>query len=47
VVAESCVWGGLLTGHIPSHPSLNLKVQQLTKEQQQCHKEVSCSLSLP
>lgn len=27
-----------------SHCSINLKVQQLAKEQQQCHKEVSCDL---
>lgn len=27
-----------------SHCSINLKVQQLAKEQQRCHKEVSCDL---
>lgn len=30
-----------------SHCSINLKVEQLAKEQQRCHKEVSCDLGLP
>lgn len=30
-----------------SHCSINLKVQQLAKEQQRCHKEVSCKPGRP
>lgn len=30
-----------------SHRSINIKVQELAKEQQRCHKEVSCDLGLP